>query len=347
MKKRTEAIALVCCVTFLVLSFAACNGGSATTTPGASPEGSATATPSDAPGGGLTATLVADFSNGSPEPNQREIPWKYDGVLDIATLSIALSAATGLDFYVDGKIEGDKALVSWWDTSTLVAGLDDREQNGDFFFYDATSLNWFMMDSLAATVKKNIPEIKEVYYSGENGESVVFPNPEDMAGQGLPVLPTDLPYEGSAFFLAHADVMGDIDDEGRGDLIDDAEDGLAYWNGFDFGPNLSYAEEYEYQSDPGAYMNPAEAAKLTFDDVKNNGYIPGYSDKVEYTMTLVDLAEIDGKECYVYRCDTESGDFSAGFAFPYQSGTIYMQGQGGQWVPLIIGDGDNGEEGSE
>ncbi|MDR1656954.1 MAG: hypothetical protein LBT47_05290, partial [Deltaproteobacteria bacterium] len=74
--------------------------------------------------------------------------------------------------------------------------------------------------------------------------------------------------------------------------------------------------------------------------VKNNGYIPGYSDDVEYTMTLVDIADIDGKECYVYRCDTESGDFSAGFAFPYQSDGIYMQGQQGQWVPLTIGDGD-------
>jgi hypothetical protein len=96
-----------------------------------------------------------------------------------------------------------------------------------------------------------------------------------------------------------------------------------YWNGFDFGPNLSYAEECKCQSDPGEYMNPAEAAELTFDDVKNNGYIPGYSDDVEYTMTLVDIADIDGKECYVYRCDTESGDFSAGFAFPYQSDGIY------------------------
>jgi hypothetical protein len=119
-------------------------------------------------------------------------------------------------------------------------------------------------------------------------------------------------------------------------------DGLTYWDGFDFGPNLSYAEEYEYQGDPGEYPNPAEAAKLTFDDVKTNGYIRGYSDDVEYTMTLVDIADIDGKECYVYVCNTESGDFGAGFAFPYQSDGIYMQGQEGQWVPLTFGDSDLG-----
>jgi hypothetical protein len=117
-----------------------------------------------------------------------------------------------------------------------------------------------------------------------------------------------------------------------------ADADLAYWDGFDFGPNLAYAEEYASQSDSGEYMNAAEAAKLTFDDVRDTGHIPGYSDSVEYTMTLVDIADIDGDECYVYRCDGEDG-FAAGFAYAYQIGDIYMQGQGGQWVPIIWGDG--------
>jgi hypothetical protein len=43
-------------------------------------------------------------------------------------------------------------------------------------------------------------------------------------------------------------------------------------------------------------MNAAEAAKLTFNDAKDTGYIPDYSDSVEYTMTLVDIADIDGDE---------------------------------------------------
>lgn len=129
------------------------------------------------------------------------------------------------------------------------------------------------------------------------------------------------------------------DTDGRGDMLDDDADGdPAYWNGFDFGPNLIYAEEYESQGYTDEYLNAAEAAKLTFNDAKDTGYIPDYSDSVEYTMTLVDIEDIDGDECYVYRCDGEDG-FAAGFAYSYQVGDIYMQGQGGQWVVLIWGDG--------
>jgi hypothetical protein len=339
-KKPKQAITLVFCVTLLLLSLAACNTAPATpgtTTPGAIE-----------PGEALAVTLVADFRNGSSELDQREIPWEYEGDLDIATLATALSDATGLDFFVDGKIEGDKAFVAWLNTSTLVAGLDDREQNEDFFFYDATSLNWFMLDSLAGTIKKNIPEIKEVYYSGEDGEPLVCSNPEDMAAQGL-VLPVDQYYESSAFFLAHADGRGEIDDEGdagegRGDLIDDADD-PAYWDGFNFGPNLAYAEEYQYLDDPGASLNPAEAAKLVFETCKDNGNIPEYSDATEYQMVLVDLTDIEGEDCYVYRLDVDepTGTIGAAYAYAYQSGAIYMEGQGSQWVPLTGGGDGRGD----
>jgi hypothetical protein len=110
-------------------------------------------------------------------------------------------------------------------------------------------------------------------------------------------------------------------------------EGLAYWNGLDFGQNLTYDEEYEMQGDPGEYMDCAESAKVVFDEVKSNGNIAGYSDNTEYKMTLVDLTDINGEECRVYRC--EGGDFAAGFAYAYQSGGIYMQGLGGEWVKLI------------
>jgi hypothetical protein len=113
-----------------------------------------------------------------------------------------------------------------------------------------------------------------------------------------------------------------------------ADDDPAYWDGFDFGQNLSYAEEYVIQSDPGDYMSAAEAAKLTFDSAKLNDYIPGYSDDTEYTMTLIDLADIDGEECYVYRC--EGSDFTAELACAYQIDDIYMQDQSGQWERLDI-----------
>jgi len=120
--------------------------------------------------------------------------------------------------------------------------------------------------------------------------------------------------------------------------IDD--DDLPYWNGFDFGPNLEYGEEYEIQGDPGEYMNALEAAKHTFNIARDNGNIPEYSDNTEYVMTLVALESIDGEECYVYRLDIDeaTGTLGAAYAFAYQSGNIYMQGYGGQYV-LIAGDG--------
>ena len=345
MNKWIKTIFVVLAVMLLVLSLVACNGGTepADTAPSAASDSSATddVMSDSVPGEDSVATLIADFRNGSPELNQKEISWKYDGALDIGTLAVSLSAATGLDFFVDGRIEGDKAYVAWWNSSTLVSGLDDREQNEDFFFFDAVSLNWFMMDSMAATIKRNIPEVTEVYYSGEDGEPIVFPNPEDMTAQGLAVLPVDLIYEGSAFFLAHAGGRGDVDGY---DDWGDGDDNLDYWNGFDFGPNLSYAEEYELQGDPGDYLNAAEAAKLTFDYAYESGYIPEYGDGADYMMTLVDLWDVYGDERYVYRC--ERGDFAVAFAYSYQSDLIFMlRGPDEDWELLDYGNPDPGDGG--
>ncbi len=112
-------------------------------------------------------------------------------------------------------------------------------------------------------------------------------------------------------------------------------DALVDWNGLDFGPNLSYAEEYNSAADPGEYLSAAEAAKLSFGLAKAQGAIPGYSDDNEYTMTLVDLAAVEGEECYIYRCD---GDMvSAQFAYALESGLLYTQNQGGAWLPLLDG----------
>jgi hypothetical protein len=110
---------------------------------------------------------------------------------------------------------------------------------------------------------------------------------------------------------------------------------LPYWSGFDFGPNLEYAEEYAAESDPGDYKN---AAEVTFDTARDNENIPEYSDGTSYTMTLIEIDSIDDKECYVYRLDIDepTGTLGAGYAYAYESGNIYMQGYGGQYV--LIGN---------
>jgi len=102
-------------------------------------------------------------------------------------------------------------------------------------------------------------------------------------------------------------------------------------------PNLTYAEEYELQSDPGEYASTDEAAKLVFDFAKENENIPGeYSDDTKYTMTLIDLDTIEDEECYVYRLDVDekTGTVGAAYGYAYQSGNVYMEGQGGQFVPI-------------
>ena len=118
---------------------------------------------------------------------------------------------------------------------------------------------------------------------------------------------------------------------------DDFEDDLPPWNGFDFGRNLEYREEHTLQGDPGEYLSTFEAAKVTFDTAKENGNIPDYSDSTEYSMVLVDLEDIEGEECYLYRLDVDepSGTVGAAYAYAYQSGNIYMQGHGGRFVLIL------------
>ncbi len=156
--------------------------------------------------------LVGDLSNGNSEGRALESSYEVSAAtVDGAILSAAegLSEWTGLDFALNSvTVVDNAAIVDWSVNSTLVAGLDDREQKEEFFFFDVVSLNWFMMDSMAATIKANFP-IDTVYYTMDGGSELAFSSPEDMASQGLPVLPVDQPYEGSAFFVGHAGLQGE------------------------------------------------------------------------------------------------------------------------------------------
>jgi hypothetical protein len=129
-----------------------------------------------------------------------------------------------------------------------------------------------------------------------------------------------------------------------------------YWDGFDFGPNLEYREEFELLGDPGEYLNSAEGAKYTFNAVRETDYVPEYSDSTQYIMVFVGLDVIGGEECYVYRLDIDepTGTLGAAYAYAYQSGGIYMEGYGGEFVPilgggrgdLLPGEADDGGDGS-
>lgn len=140
------------------------------------------------------ATLYADFScGGDGVIEQYELG--YDGELTVQILADGLSALTGLDFTIDGETDGaDGYAIDWSADSTLVAGLDDREQNEHFHFYDVDSLSWFMMDSLCRTVRENL-KAENVYFTMNGGEMLELP---DMA-DGFKLLEDD-PYQGSAAY---------------------------------------------------------------------------------------------------------------------------------------------------
>ena len=169
-------------------------------------------------------TLYGDFSFGNPGASEDEFvktqTEDYVGDLGAFMLADALTQWTGLDFTIDAATEVERGiLIDWSSESTLIKGLDDREQKEDFHFYDAEQLNYFMLDSMAQTVQQNLG-YENVFYaaSGESlGRDVLFV---------IDMLPTDLEYISSAFIYAHADVKGEgMDDEEFGELGYDDEEG--------------------------------------------------------------------------------------------------------------------------
>lgn len=134
----------------------------------------------------------------------KEYPIEYTGDPKTAgDLAHALSELTGLDFIITANKTDDGWIVDWAADSTLVAGLDDRVQKDDFFFFDQDSLRWFMMDSLWRTLTENL-DAENIYYTMDGGQDMVF---EEL--YPVNAIPSDSPYMGSEFYYAHADVQGD------------------------------------------------------------------------------------------------------------------------------------------
>ena len=118
-------------------------------------------------------------------------------------LANELSELTGLDFFITASRTDDGWIVDWSADSTLVAGLDGREHKEEFFFYDANTLNWFMMDSLWRTITENLGD-ENVYYTMDGGQTLV---PREL--YPISKIPSDSPYMGSEFYKAHSDVQGE------------------------------------------------------------------------------------------------------------------------------------------
>lgn len=151
------------------------------------------------------ATLYADFTvtaDSAADINQFE--YGYNGELTPEILAAGLTALTGLDFTISGyKYADNNIIVDWALNSTLVGGLDDREQNENFRFYDVDSLSWFMLNSYAMTLRENL-NVQDVYFTMGGGGALKLPNLSPPME-----FPADSPYMGSAFYIAHQDVRGE------------------------------------------------------------------------------------------------------------------------------------------
>lgn len=108
------------------------------------------------------------------------------------SISKALSEWIGLDFFINGAvIDGDTITVDWSADSTLVKGLDDREQKDEFHTYDVVGTNELMLDSMAETLKANLP-VSYVCYSYDGGKELLLYLDTEQVSLG-----TDVPYLGS------------------------------------------------------------------------------------------------------------------------------------------------------
>lgn len=156
---------------------------------------------------GGTAVLYADFSCGNEEaqePEQiRTYRVKSESRPSAQFLARELSKLTGLDFFISSTEIRGGIVVDWSPKSTLLAGLDDRQQKEAFHFFDVESLNWFMMDSLRRTLKANL-KIEEVYYTMDGGKTLRLPSMSSTQE-----FPPEIPYMGSPFYRNHGNVRGE------------------------------------------------------------------------------------------------------------------------------------------
>lgn len=222
---------------------------------------------------GIDIDLYADFSAGSTEAEELDLIKTKAMTVPTVTaeiIAIELSEWSGLDFTINSGIVSENILtVDWSSDSTLITNLDDREQKEDFHFFDADSMRWFMMDSLYKSCMENM-DISEVYYTMDGGKELAF---EEL--YPVSIFPKDVPYMGSPFYFVHADLTGDISEEGSdpGDTQDYAPT-AGIWR-IDGAPDTAFIDMDGMGSFTTFYANGA---------VESDGYLTYNREIGEYEM---------------------------------------------------------------
>lgn len=149
-----------------------------------------------------TDTLYAVFSGN----DVREYPIEYTGEKKTAEeLADELTKLTGLDFTITASETSDGLIIDWDADSSLFTG-PKGEQKKDFFFYDYDTMCWFMMNTICKTMTENF-DVENIYYTMDGGKELSLQKLSPSM-----TFPSDIPYMGSDFYLAHTDLKGDDDE---------------------------------------------------------------------------------------------------------------------------------------
>jgi hypothetical protein len=114
----------------------------------------------------ITGTLYGPYS----DEYILEMDFGYEaGTCTPAKIADALSAWTGLNYDITYTADEEAVYIDWTASSSLATGQPAEEQLEDFTFYDAYTLRWFMLNSMASTVLANM-DVQDVYYSVDGGD---------------------------------------------------------------------------------------------------------------------------------------------------------------------------------
>lgn len=122
---------------------------------------------------------VMPSSSGRPKVTRHALIYKK-GELSVEFIADRLTELTGLNFTVSAKQDEDGTFTINWDAdSTLIKGLDSAAPKEGFNLQSEEDLSWFMLNSLAYSVRKNLGE-NDVYYTMKRNRQLKLDALPDM-----------------------------------------------------------------------------------------------------------------------------------------------------------------------